>query len=667
MAIENMIVALKEAQPALTVRAAQQILRSRDRDVSPKGIWGTWQRYGLSNFAKEQLSGSYDTYLKRIVPPRFTEGLENLIAAKRYGQAAGAVNRLTVFPPNDIILKIPERLLNLRRRVDRLQSEFARIPLKTYIDKARRLRDKLEQSGLNYTSLWVGIAESYALMWAGESREVLRLVSLLNRRTKGMRDPRFHFVLLLLEGQANASLLRLRPAMLCAEKMKVIIRSSNNPYFFMGGLGGLYSLMGHFRESIKWTNGALQGASASYRQQLFVNLAGFLTTAGDYQQALASLRQGKLKEWGFRSRSSIIKACAYLDQGQFSKAMDHAGETLVHAEKEGVRRLLHPATLIQACCHQVAGEQKQAARILEEIIPLLKKNGLLQEYHQRRMISGRAKVSMRLLAVPSLRMIHLLKKAQHSGEIGDYRNALAYARTRKLFGLLMRYVPFCPEPVIKLLREGKKTGLPLAFLRMPIFHVDNPVYHVQLLGPLRVKCSVRPYRRLDLRPKDRALLIRLALNTTRAEKLENLYQNFWRDSEDPARNLSHRLVRLRKILAFPSHRIAMKSGFLRWDLYFTTDHAFFYDRLSRATMYEQVGEWNYAVREYRRAFQLCRGPLFRGLYDPWSENTRRAFLNRLEAAIAGFAKCCGESDQMPLYDRTRAALVARKLLDFGGT
>ena len=182
----------------------------------------------------------------------------------------------------------------------------------------------------------------------------------------------------------------------------------------------------------------------------------------------------------------MIKAFVYLDQGAFQKASTYAVETLLQLKKEGVRRFLHPATLAIACCHQAAGENKKALFILRKHNPLLKKYGLLQDYFQRRMILGDSHMPHKNLAVPGLKLIALLQKAKQTKSTKYYRQALAYAHDKKLFGFFMRLVPFFPEPIIHLLNKGKNPGLPRAFLEMPIFKIDTPVYEVRFLNKLRV-------------------------------------------------------------------------------------------------------------------------------------------------------------------------------------
>ena len=60
--LEEKIVLLKENNPRLTVKNAQKILKQEGVEISPKGIWGIWKRYGYAGFNKEKLSIKFTEY-----------------------------------------------------------------------------------------------------------------------------------------------------------------------------------------------------------------------------------------------------------------------------------------------------------------------------------------------------------------------------------------------------------------------------------------------------------------------------------------------------------------------------------------------------------------------------------------------------------------------------
>jgi tetratricopeptide (TPR) repeat protein/transposase-like protein len=641
--IEDEIVGLKELIPSLTVRKAQDMLKQKGIQVSTKCIWGIWQRHGLIGFVKERLCTSYREYQNTTsVSPRTKQRIKKMISEKNLTGAAKIINSCSVFPYPEIIKEIPEQLLSTKRQVDRLSSEFGAIPLSVYRRKAEKLRMKLEKQKMYYSSLRAGIEQGYALMWLGEPKGMLELVSILRRKTKGLRDSGLCFTILLFEGHALGTLLRIPEALKCVKKCKIIIRNLPDPCFFMGELTGLYSVLGYYREAISWATKALKGANPDYRKHLLASLAGFLTTAGDYRAALKVLKEGRPKEWDYHSRASLFRAFAYLDQGDFQKASAFAVQALVQSKKEEIRRFLHLATFILACCHAAMGEKKKAEVLLRKYNTLFKKYRLEKEYLLRKILLGDTNLPKKALLVPNLRLAYLSYQARISLKAKDYQKALRYARSRKLFGLFERLVLFYPEPVVQLLKKGKSSGLPRAFLKMPAFQIEPFVYHLRFLGRFSILKGEKPISRLKLSPKDRSFIIHLSISKVRKIALKELYRNFWSQSLKPARNLSHLLVRIKRNLSLPSHLIRIHGDFLRWDFYFTTDYKLFGETLAQAKALKRAGEWVFAKKEYLRAFALFRGEPFKKMYDPWSEHMRGVILNELESEAIHFAKSCLE-------------------------
>jgi hypothetical protein len=158
------------------------------------------------------------------------------------------------------------------------------------------------------------------------------------------------------------------------------------------------------------------------------------------------------------------------------------------------------------------------------------------------------------------------------------------------------------------------------------------------------------YLRVKLKPKDSAFLMFLCSKTAESGKFINLkdvYDNFWAKSENPVRNLSHLLIRMKKALKIPSHllTVSTKKGIpslINEGIYFTTDYQKSEQTFIQANALFRAGEWSYAKKEYLRAFALFRGEPFKKMYDNWSENMRRVILNKLETEAVHFAKRCLE-------------------------
>ena len=63
--VESKIVLLKERKPSVTLSTVKKILKREGINISIKGIWSTWKRYGLAGFSKEKFSPSFLEYITK--------------------------------------------------------------------------------------------------------------------------------------------------------------------------------------------------------------------------------------------------------------------------------------------------------------------------------------------------------------------------------------------------------------------------------------------------------------------------------------------------------------------------------------------------------------------------------------------------------------------------
>lgn len=655
--IEEKIVALKEKMPCLTIQQAQKILKHK---ISQKCIWRIWQRFGLIGFKKGYFSVSYREYIytpKNKAP--LIQHIKHLLERGHIRQAAVLANSIPVFPDTSILKDIPEKMLSLSRKLDRLSGEFGSISLSEYRKKARKIRIEFEKQNMFYSSIRAGIDEGYALMWLGQPEELSALVTILKKRTRGLRDPGLCFALLLFEGHVRASFLKIPEALTCAKKCKAIIRRLENPEIFMGELASFYSLLGYYKEAILWTRQALIKAESHFRMHLMASLVGFLTTSGGFQQALQLLKKTSSTQWNYHSRVLLIRAFAHLNKGNFQEAASLSTKALIHAKKEEIRRFFHLATFILACCHAAFGEDREARIILAKYIPFLKKYRLEKEFLLRKILLSKTDIPAGALNVPNLKLAYLFLKANETSKANDYRRALQYARSHCLFGLFERLSLFFPKPVVHLLKKGKDPQLPKTFLSMPVFKYQLPVYNIRLLGATRIVKGEIQLRGLKLSPKDNSFLIHLSFSKEQKMPLEPVYHNFWSKSSKPARNLSHLLVRIKRALALPSHTLKIHREYLIWNFYLYNDYKHFEELITQAQTLVRMGEWQFARREYLRAFSLFRGEPFKRMYDNWSEDKRRVILNTLETELNNFKNACQNNEDMKTYKRVSAELKDR--------
>jgi hypothetical protein len=145
---------------------------------------------------------------------------------------------------------------------------------------------------------------------------------------------------------------------------------------------------------------------------------------------------------------------------------------------------------------------------------------------------------------------------------------------------------------------------------------------VKFLGDVIVFKNQR-YLKTALSPKETAFLLHMSLRAAAPGKsllIRELCHNFWRDSTNPNDRLLHLLTSIKKKLLIPSHLLSVSSRYavprlINRGLYITTDYDEFETLLVQISSLERTGEWQFAKRDYLRAFNLIRGAPFAKMYD----------------------------------------------------
>jgi tetratricopeptide (TPR) repeat protein len=649
--LEKIIVEMKEHEPGLTVRKAKARLAKQGIRVSIKGIWGIWKRYGYAGFDHKSMSFGFTECLWSKQAKLKYEIAERVFEQGDIQKAAELMNSIPSLPGNEILPQIPDAMLNMRRRVEKLNLLFGKIPVGSYLKQLRNLYRECQRKNLNYSSLIIGLIETMALSWNGEPLKMAKRVDELRNLFKenggcssySLFGPRFF--LLTSQGFAYTGLLKIKQASDIARKCRSMLTRRKHIFpVFMRTLGQLYAQLEDFEEAKNWYLKSINMLST--REKMITNsfLADTHVVKGEYKQALEVLRHKELDHWGSRSRMARIKSMWLLTKGLPHRAISLATDVLGSLEKEEAKGSIFGCYFTIASAYCSLGERTRARRILRELLPYLKKNKL---HEIKTMIHilitqpSHAKFSKRQNKelLPTIKVLHLLRN-------NDYLKALEYAKKKGFLGVLHRYVFFFPQAVIELLDKGKPTGLPRTMLNLPVFKKDIPVYTVKFLGRLVVKRKTwKASYKVCLSPKDNAFLIHLTIARNRFFALDRIYKNFWPNSKNPARNLAHLLVRIRKALCLPSHFLYIKGNNLYYDCHFITDYNEFLEHLAKAKAFMRANEWLFARNEYLQAFSLFRGPLFRKMYDNWSEDMRQAILNQLEKELTAFSKASSEHNE----------------------
>ena len=648
--VERQIMLLKEGQPSLTIKRAKQILSQQGWYISPKGIWMVWKRSGLVNRPK-------DDPLSLICAgsPEIEDGMQQarrFIEKGELEKAAKLLNGLSALTDISILKDIPEEFLSLRRRLERLHLLFNAIPHEELFTKLRKLRKTMERRGHLFSSIFAGLLEVLALQWMRDPQKQLEILNLLSKRMVRIREIGLKYTFHLLKAIAHCELLQVSEAHNNLKKCRKLLISCPYPFYWVT-FGDLLTFVTHYKKSVIYFKKALleREIENSLKQAIHIKIANVCTITGQYQQAIEFLKIIEMTktEANSENRLVLINANLCFAKGHLGKAADLYKESMEKAKKANLRNIFYVSSLGLAQVIRALNREEKAQKYLKKCLPLMKKHQMKSEIIILQFIVKRTTIPKNLQKLPILRLCYFMLKASQTLRMQDYYESLNYAKRKGLLGIFHRYIVFFPEVILHLFEKGKPTGLPGAILRFPVFNQEVPVYHMRLLGNITVYKN-QQYVKAKLMPKEKALLIHLALKVSEPDKiitLKDLFVNFWPKSANPSSLLSHLLVRLKKKLRLPGHLLMISSRYgesrlVNRGVYLTTDYNDFKVALTHAKALERADEWLFARREYMQAFELFRGEPFKKMYDPWSEHMRRVILNKLETEALHFAKYCFE-------------------------
>jgi tetratricopeptide (TPR) repeat protein len=650
--IEKKIMLLKEHEPGLTTKKAARILKEQGLYISHNGVWMIWKRYGLVNRQK-------DEPLSLVCPdsPELENGMQQarrFIEKEELEKAAKLLNGLSALTDISILKDIPEKFLSSHRRLERLHLLYNTIPRTEIYNKAAEIRKTMKKKGYLFSSIFAGLLEVSALQWMREPEKQLKILKIISKRMAKVRDTSLRFTLHFLLSMTHSELLQVKEGLKHLEKCRRLLATLPYSFYWMT-LGDILTFATRYKESIfyykKLVNGMDIGQTT--KQLLCKKIAMSYGMTGQYQQSLKFLNRVRPigSEETYSSRFYQIKANISFAQGYLEEANHFYEKSFEKAKSTNFRNILFSASIGLAQVSRALGKQHEAQAFLKRCLPLMKKYRMRHEMQILQVLINRTTIPKSLYEFPTYRLHYLLCRAIETSRFRDYYEALNFAQRKGLLGIFHRHIVFFPKPVLHLLEKGKPTGLPRAMLKFPIFNQKKPVHHIKLLGNVTIYKN-QQYAKTKLTPKEKALLIHLALKISEPDKiitLKDIFMNFWPKSANPLSLLAHLLVRLKKKLRLSGHLLMISSRhgeprLVNRGVYLTTDYNDFKVALTNAKALERAGEWGFAKKEYLRAFKLFRGEPFKKMYDPWSEHMRRVILNKMESNAINFAKSCLEHD-----------------------
>jgi transposase-like protein/DNA-binding winged helix-turn-helix (wHTH) protein len=665
--LEEKVVGLKEAKPYLTLRKTRAMLRREGIAISLKGIWGIWKRYGYAGYRKDSLSNDFTEHCRwtKEAAHKF-EQAKKLHSSGLIEQSAEVLNSIPVLPRNELLHQIPDKRLNRRRMVEKTLGSFGRIPVHPFMEELCALIRDCGKEGMHYSAARLGVLESMALSWDAKPEEQLegsqRLLNALRKRKDCNSYLLFslRFTLLISMGIACVLLSKTREASQAASTCNRILKKRRHVSVnLMLDLGNLFGFLEDKRKAEYWYRRCLEKANEAEKRQVQNYLADVVFFRGEYSEALSILKKAGVAEWVLYTRIHLFRCMDYLSRGKPQKAIALSIRTLNKLKKETLHGGITGAYSILASSYSSLGDGQKGRELLKRLQPFLEKYKLQRLLERLAVLTANPEKPYSFQTpyeelLPADKLIFLLRR-------GEYRKAYRYAHRKGIVSELHRYVFFFPEAIIGLLERGKSTGLPAAMLRLPVFNRESPHYHIRFLGSLIIHKNGR-YLKTKLAPKVSSFLIALAMKAGEPGKsisLDGLFDNYWKKSAFPSRNLTHILVELRKVLKIPSHlfEVSARSGnLINRGIHFTTDYGEFKEWIAEARAFQRAGEWDFARKEFLRSFGLFRGEPFRKMYDNWSDDMRLEVLFTFEKEMRGFIEALSKMGR-----KADAARMERKM------
>ncbi len=634
--IEEKIALMKERRPDLSLRKAKKILEKQGFKISVKGIWNIWKRYALTGRDKSHPYLPFGPSMSEITSS--LKKINYLLDRKEVESAARIVNSLPSFPQTPILKKIPEELLVPRRKLERLFLFFGEIPFYEYYHKARKLREFLEKNRFFYSSIFAGFAELVALHWMGSPEKELEIIKFLKTRIKNIHDPSLKYLIYMHEGIIYAKQLDYKNAKKCVKKCKKFLSTLSYPFFF-DSIGALFSYIKDNKNATFYIKKALEKEKDRRRAQIFsLKLASSYAIGGRYKESIRLLKEAEKHKEGNVSSFYIISAYCAFGEGNILKAFSFLRKAIEKAERGEIRNHIYAACIGLASIKAALDDKEEAKEILNKYLPLFKKYKMEGEIVITSALLKEKLINKQFRDFSVFYLIYLLQN-------GKYHKALKFAKEKELLGSFHRYIVFFSHLVISALEKDGTAYLPKAILKFPVFNKQKFVYDIRFIGDFIIYRNHK-YLHNKLGPKEKAFLIHLALKLPEPGKtlpLYEIYNNFWRYSRKPERNLTHLLSKLRKSLKIPSHllEISKKRGlFINKGIYFKTDYHEFKRLLTQAHVFLKADEWEFAKKEYLSAFKLIRGEPFKKMYDRWSEDTRLGIIFEVEKVFIQFINEC---------------------------
>ena len=639
--IEEKVVLLKEKYPSISIRKAKAILEKEGIRISVKGIWGIWKRYGFCGWKKDNVTNDFTECCEWS-----KEALIKYRIAKKYFEennlekCAKILNEISLLPKNDLLLKIPDNYLNIYRRVEKIACLFGEENIDQYIKRIKKIKKILKRKNLNYSLLRINNFYLISLEWKGEFKKIINEV----REMKKFIGPNkslfiFKWTSMISEGIAHAHLLNINEAKKIAKYCEKILkrRKTGLSSYFEFDLGTLFSNLENYKKAEKYYLNSIENVDMDFKRKIKGELYRINLLKGINLNLRKYEKEIEMGEWKERAFLLSYLSLLNLIKGKIEEAIKYYRESINILKKEGLKTHIFSLYLTMASIYSIIGERRKGINHLKSIIRFLEKKQLKKQALILKLLTSKNKNDLKNIALlPTIKLLILVKNRK-------IKEAYSYAKKNYLMSYFYRYILILNSKIYK------KIILPKSFLNLLVFNKDKIIYQLNFLKNFniyRIKKENKEKIRTKFKPKEKAFLIHLALKLNEPGKkieIQEIIENFWKNSKKPNKNLTKMLYKIKKELQIPSYLIERKRKkeekyIENKGIYFITDYLEFENTIAQANAFLNSGEWELAKREFLKFLKFIKKDPFKGIYDRWSENLRNIIINKYREETKKFLK-----------------------------
>ncbi|MEO0130021.1 MAG: hypothetical protein ABIL02_07265, partial [candidate division WOR-3 bacterium] len=254
--IVKALIKIKEANPNLTIREAQHILKDKGITLSVKKIWTIWRDWGYTGFHKKYISNMYikSVYISEH-SKMLTESLRKNKDQIPHNRLRKILQGLPVIGDEDFILQLNPKVLPLHHRLAQLYLSFGKKPLKELLPLTRELKNKLYKKNFIYSFLRANFAEIFLLDWMDCYEEEYQEIKNTERFYLNLHDPGLGFAFFMCKARCCLTLLKFDEAKRAIIICKNILKNlSNKPLALLSDMATFATVNGYITDAENWLN-----------------------------------------------------------------------------------------------------------------------------------------------------------------------------------------------------------------------------------------------------------------------------------------------------------------------------------------------------------------------------------------------------------------------------